>query len=602
MSGPYKLRVVLRFGDHRWLTDIFKDQVERGVRDNLQAAFGNLAKVEVVRTHPRLKDIEERGLQALDNWKEVSEYKTHFVLIDYVDNSYYEVRARQHDGLTGQASPVISRQRTESRDFLARTIGLMLDNEFGIVGEITNPGDELNVEMTLKGAGLGVPLSRWAHAGDVFGVVRIVGGGRSEPVPWAILQAQDVPDKNGVVKCRFHHRHRIALRSSTGSLRCIKLNTLKHRPLRLRLVKYGARTPTGLNGYQIRVQRLGLEPEPGQGIETATNPEGYSGLLGKDKPFDNVAFVLIYHLQKKNDIIARVPVPILDDRPVVIALNIQQEAATPLEFRLRFWLERISQRLAEDKGLFDELSAYASKPDKRAEALQRAKVAKVALIEDIHNLTKQRAELVEEEKETPGAKLDLTQGDQWIKLLERDQDELDKFIDGQDRVVAQENDPKRQEFVAKWEQGKALEREKEYGEAIKLYEEAQKGLNDPGLAKYLEKLKAGWEEKGAAHKEARHFIYKEWPEFDATRMKKQIEGARKAFETCRDVNDSLAPQKLLRVALSHDAKLKAILADLHPDVNEEQQKPYEDALAAINDLARLMGDVTKFLSKTLEEK
>src|SRR5215813_3034005 len=72
MAKPYKLQIVLRFSDHRDLTTVLKDKVERELRDNVRAAFGDLVQVEVTRTHPRLKEIEEKGLQALDSWKDVT--------------------------------------------------------------------------------------------------------------------------------------------------------------------------------------------------------------------------------------------------------------------------------------------------------------------------------------------------------------------------------------------------------------------------------------------------------------------------------------------------------------------------------------------------
>src|SRR5262249_28323991 len=135
-----------------------------------------------------------------------------------------------------------------------------------------------------------------------------------------------------------------------------------------------------------------------------------------------------------------------------------------------------------------------------------------------------------------------------------------------------------------------------------LYEEAQQGLNDPGLAKHIDKLKKVWTPKSDEHKKAREFIYNDWPEFDADRMKEHIARARAAFDLCKKEGDYLTPQKLLRVALNHDKKLKEILADLHPDVNEDQKQPYADAVAAINDLAKLMKDVSAFLDAAVKEK
>jgi hypothetical protein len=607
LNRPYKLEVVLRFSDHRDLTEILKEKVERELRDNVRAAFGDLVQVEVKRTHPRLKEIEEKGLQALTAWKDVSDTKTHFVLIDYIDNSYYEIQARQHDGLTGQASPVIRKDRTNSRDFLARKIGFLLDEDFGIVGQVTNPGDEKNVEVTLKGAGLDVPLSRWVKPGDVFALVEIVPeGGRpaARPVPFAVLQSQDTPDKNGVVKCKFFHRHPIALsRPTPGSMgfRCIKLGTTKA-PLRLRLVQFGARPTTkGLIGYKVRVQRQGFGDEAGA-IEKATDSEGFTGVLGKTEEFDKVAFVLIYNREKRDEILARVPVAIVDDRPIVIAINAQREPLTPLELRQRYWIGRINSRLLEDQGIFAELSQEAPRAEKLAATLQRARVIKQALEDDIENLKKERESLVEAAKDTPGAKLDLSAGDQSLKRLGEDQKSLQEFVDRLREVDEQERDPARREYKAKWEQAKALEHDMEFERALQLYEEAQKGLNDSALAKKIESLKKAWEVKSPEHKKARDFIYSaEWRDFELESLKAKIANAGQAFEACKRAGDMLTPQKLLRVAISHDTKLKKLLDDLHPDVNDDERQPHQEALSAITELGKLMKAVTQYLESQKKE-
>src|SRR5437660_10687994 len=81
-DSPYQLQVVVRVADHPPFTAAFKKQVKRELGDGLQAAFGDLARVEVVYSHPLLKEIDARGLQvALEGWKEVGPQKTHFGLI-----------------------------------------------------------------------------------------------------------------------------------------------------------------------------------------------------------------------------------------------------------------------------------------------------------------------------------------------------------------------------------------------------------------------------------------------------------------------------------------------------------------------------------------
>src|SRR5262249_5224364 len=157
---------------------------------------------------------------------------------------------------------------------------------------------------------------------------------------------------NGIIKCRLHARYKDPLKPMAGSLgfRCIKLGTTKA-PLRLRLMLKDARPPKPLNAYPIHVHRQSFE-SPGA-KEGASHSDGYTSLLGD---FENVAFVVIYKPQAaKQDILARVPVPILDDRPVNIALSIQQEAATPLLWAQSNWVERINEVYLTNKGRFNAL-------------------------------------------------------------------------------------------------------------------------------------------------------------------------------------------------------------------------------------------------------
>src|SRR5437660_9734084 len=61
-TRPYRLQVVLHIAQHPWITDVFQTQVQRELRDSLQAALGDLARVEVLRDHPRLQEVKQKGL------------------------------------------------------------------------------------------------------------------------------------------------------------------------------------------------------------------------------------------------------------------------------------------------------------------------------------------------------------------------------------------------------------------------------------------------------------------------------------------------------------------------------------------------------------
>src|SRR5207302_8692458 len=141
--------------------------------------------------------------------------------------------------------------------------------------------DEKTVEITLKGAGLYPQASPRVKLGDIFSVAEIVVDGHrptARPQPFAVLQAEGTPDKNGVVKCRFFHRHKFSFSAPTpGSLgfRCVKLGATKG-SLLVRLVEHGAKMPKPLNGFPIFVQREGFEHEAVKPEETATKSDGFT--------------------------------------------------------------------------------------------------------------------------------------------------------------------------------------------------------------------------------------------------------------------------------------------------------------------------------------
>ena len=118
----------------RGLTDVFRERLERELGDSLQEALGDLARVKVVSKHPRLAEVLSKGLQrTLDEWRDRSEVKTHFVLLDYRGENY-EFQARQHDGLTGLASPLVRRARTDDRRLVAKTAAVLVAQDLGWSG------------------------------------------------------------------------------------------------------------------------------------------------------------------------------------------------------------------------------------------------------------------------------------------------------------------------------------------------------------------------------------------------------------------------------------------------------------------------------------
>ena len=85
------------------------------------------------------------------------------------------------------------RERTPDRHFVARTVTLLLDRDFGVVGTVTDGGDGKTVPVAFKGSGLKVPLERWVKPGDVFALVQVGTDGRTTRVPWVAAPGGIVP-------------------------------------------------------------------------------------------------------------------------------------------------------------------------------------------------------------------------------------------------------------------------------------------------------------------------------------------------------------------------------------------------------------------------
>ena len=78
------------------------------LHDGFQDALRRYGRIKVTHEHPRLPDVLARARVKIitGSWKERSEGKTHFVLIDF-SGVHYEIRTRQYDGTIGRASPVV---------------------------------------------------------------------------------------------------------------------------------------------------------------------------------------------------------------------------------------------------------------------------------------------------------------------------------------------------------------------------------------------------------------------------------------------------------------------------------------------------------------
>jgi hypothetical protein len=595
-TEPYNLHIVVHVAENRLLTGVFRDSIERELHDGFQAALGDMGRVRVDHEHPRLKDVLERGLRtSLDEWKESSDWKTHFVLIDY-SGVHYEIQTRQYDGAVGRASPVVRRDRTRDRDFVAKATALLLKQDFGVVGTVREEleGAKKLVKVELRGGGLG-DMSRWVKKGDVFALAA-PDGGSPLALRWSLLQVEQAPTeepRNGECQCRFFHRYKVG---SIAGYRCIKLGTVSA-PLRLRWMERqlkGNKLKPLYKRLSVDIRRSGFE---GEKVEKTSDSSGFLDTSGdKNGVFDNVAFVSVTF--GLSDPKPQVPIPLVDDQPIPVDVIASQDFDTLLTIRRKNWQSNVADSVQMQAALFKRLTELGAKSENRGEMIQIAKSG-------LNRARLARGELREERKALADAyeakthKKDpkISSEDSLMQQLDGYVDALARFLEEQEKIDKEENDPQTKKWRTEIQRAKLLEQDLELGKAIDIYEQIRKeGYKNAELEGHLKLLHKNWDQHD---EEARGFIYRVWPTLDSDGLNQEnIDKARKAFDKSRKVGDRVSILKLHRGTLAHAERLNKELHELQPDLVSDDDKEFEKKSKISEQIAKLGLDIQTHLKST----
>jgi hypothetical protein len=597
-NKPYNLHIVVHVAPNRLLTDVFRDRIERELRDGFQAALGDMGRVTVSHKHKRLDDVLTRGLkQSLDGWTDRDDVKTHFVLIDY-SGVHYEIWTRQYDGSIGRASPVVRYDRTRDRDFVAKAAALLLKMDFGILGTVRGEPDVAKqgaeVQIELRGGALG-NLARWIKKGEVFALAP-PGGGSSATLDWALLQVEKTPEENargGLCTCRFFHRYRVP---SIAGYRCIKLGTVET-PLRLRwMAQMSGKKSKPLDlPLSVDIRRQGFDGEEGTRLHKDIERNGILETVGDEGGvFHNVAFVSVTDGMPEPR--PRVPIALIDDQPIVITVNASRDFNTLLAIDQATWQRNVADCLQMQVNLFKRLETLGSKAEQRDEVIQEARRGLKRLQTERAYLIDRRRELARQMAEKHQPELKMPVEDSRLAQIEKYEKALTDFINEQERIEAKENDPQRKKWLSEIGRAKLLEKELEFGKAIKIYESIQKeGFKDDALDKHLQELRQLWKVANDEHRKAREFIYGAWPTLDSARLAKNLDKVRKAVKTCEDVDDLLTLQKFLKGSVSHANRITKELEELHPDIIRDDVQPAKELQKLSQELKEIVDGVSEYV-------
>ncbi len=558
---PYDFRVVVRVAPHRLLTPAFRRQLQADLRDSLQAALGATAAVQVLDAD----DPQAGGWldpAALDAHSALSPVKRHFVEVSFAGGRY-SVVARQLDGSTGLASPVVRRASTADRAFVSRLITRFIGQDFGIVGTVAGKDGD-RVRLRFRGGALpSADLARWVPAGSVFALARIEGDPpRGRAVPDTYLQAIAEP-RDGQCECRLVSRYiddrkRDPLADwDRVTFRALLLGT-SEAPVRLRLVDhYGL----PVQGLQVSVSQVGLRPnDPARDQGAARN-----GAYETAASYDRIAFVRV-SLGARS--VALVPVPVLDDRTMVI--EVKPEANGPAKEQValdarntRQRLSDILRRLMEQYRHLDVLAQNTQ----NSEALARVRQSLERLRGELDTLTPELTRL-RREAQALGADVGpvLDQCDAYMLEIGKRRDFLARVEEDLRKAVEAETSPetqaKRDSVLSLYRKAEAQRGEADYEKAIATYKEILQKLGEqPEVRKKLEELEKGWELKGEEHRKAREFAYGPWANVKSFEdVRTRLPEAREALAACKTVGDMLTAHKLYLVASTAvtDAVVKTV--------------------------------------------
>jgi len=587
-ASPYQVQVVLHIAENRFLTPLFQEQLQKDLRDRLRIALGKVAVVNVTRTHGLLADIEADGLRAaLNGWDEVSGTRTCFVLLEYAAGRY-RLRLRQHDGLTGLASPNIQEVFVSDRGRIAETAATLIRRDFGLVGTVAaSDGDEVVLEI--HGGELIGDLADWIQPGQAFLPCRIGQEGAradSTRVPWTLLEVLPGGIEKGRVRCRLWRRFASEdLTPDGGVYRCLLLPPSKAR-LRVQLLEEKTFAPR--IGLSVQVLRPG---EKEASIRPATDLQGR---IEVDKDIANFVILLIPSGKKAQVI----PLPLLDDTTIVVTLRTDADAEdrASLEYRVGLW----ERRILEDLRLGNERLKEINEQILRSfnQALETARYADKSLTEELESIDQERGQI---KKLAGKLKLsaDLARGDAMLGELHERHKEMQVRLGRYTEAVKEATDIRSLGLKSLLEKAKLHEDLAEFEQAIQSYRTLLK--ISPGLGKvraYLDRLEGDWKLAGPDHEKARRFVYDVWPKLDLLELAKHQKEAEAALRAFKEAGDRLSPQRFLKANVQHAAnvvkKAEALKRDASTDARNQAK--------IVRETARALADLTKTADVLVSKK
>ncbi len=636
-NAPYRWQVGIRCSTHPVLSATVRQQLARELRATLQATIDTAGEVEVIdftnaadEKNPVLKAFVERGWAALDPdpARELTNVKTHVLTVDYKDGEF-QLAARQLDGFTGIASPVLRKQSARTTDTLGRIAALLVEPDFGPVGTVIPiAGESEHVRVTFRGSALASPAN-WVKKGDVLvtSAIREIAKpiDPKNPLPrdfkgqlptfrtgvpfsFTLLKVVEKPDDSGAAKCivltRFKDpwaRDMLARSASRRiGLRAMKLATIEAK-VKLRLV--GQDGTPHVKGSLIQVTGTDLDFSAQPGPDDVLKYE--AGTYRSGRVFNNVACIQVGLEAGRIELF---PVPVLGDDPVLLRFDVKQEDEERAAFasECNGYRAKVADLVLSQRSLFEKVNAFLD-GSKNRDALSAATSGQAGVTEAHRILVDELKQLRERPRATEeNIKKILDAGEKQLAAVEKGIGELNKTMGLLTDVAKSSDDPSKLE--AEFRAKELAERIKDFrsrGDIPEALEALDKLINlvpgDQKIKDEREKLQAEWAPKDDEHRKARDAM-KKWATsktFDD--FKENAFPTKRAVEILVRKGDKLGLRKLLNSFEPTYSALGKMLTDTD-GTTEEGAKTVKE-MEKLVELVRVIEDDARIgLNKLLEKK
>lgn len=635
---PCLWRVVLSSKPHPLLTADLRERVRRDVVAALQTGIGPLGAVEVIdlaeaprdRWEPLWQEFADKGFSALDAPRDLTGAKTHFLRLEYRDGQFH-MEARQYDGFTGLASPLVRTRAVRAPDQIGRAAGLLLDRDFGLTGTVElNPATPDAVRVLVRGASLG-PIGGLVERGDVFAVAAVRKTNRpapspirtatgkiispppgaepaaytATPRPFVLLKVIDVsPD---AVRCTLLPGDAKALPMSGGVVgyRCMKLGTVKA-PVAVRLV--GSDGTVEKTGSRVVVQASdALFPD-------VTKPDRKDACMfhaptaqfRAGRELSNVACVTVT-LGAQSKLFA---VPVLTADPITLPFEVNEAKARLADFQreVTATASAVADARYAQTVCFETVARLIDKQDNKR-ALSQAKNGLQASESAYLLRTDELKRLRDGSDIAPTAKPILEKIERDLAALKQHNDKLREHVTKIEYVVKLSENP----ALA----AKEIERERlnervrfllavgDVEQALVAYDQLLAVEPDPAKKAERDRVAAEWKIKDDAHQKARDYLLKTWPTIatipdfkDSAVKQNNIDPPlRVMVDVCKKHGDKWTLRKLRGSFDAAGVKLNELVAEIGKQgaPSDADKKLLTDADATGKALAALEQEIRTFI-------